>query len=248
MNLSITGSLGSGKSSVCRELKAMGYEIISGGDIFRSIGAEKGVSVVELNEMAKLDRSIDDMIDNRTTRLGMEKDNVVFDSRIAWNFLKDSFNVFIYVDVNDAARRIFNDDQRKSETYASVEECRESVVLRQNLEMERFKDLYNIDYYDVNNYNLVIDSTNATPKEVAEAIIEYFKRYQQEKFDNVMLIGSRSLAAPSVSDKVTLAVRDGRICVEAGYEKVINAVENKETFVQCEMKKTENGGCMLNKN
>ena len=80
MNITITGNLGGGKSSVCRELEKYGFKIITGGGLFRDIAKEKGVSVLELNELAKADRSIDDLIDNRTAKIGKEEDNVLFDS------------------------------------------------------------------------------------------------------------------------------------------------------------------------
>ena len=72
MNISITGTLGSGKSSVCKILKENGYDIISNGVLFREIAEEKGITVVELNELAKKDKSIDDMLDERSIRLGKE--------------------------------------------------------------------------------------------------------------------------------------------------------------------------------
>ena len=43
MNISITGTLGSGKSSVCKILKENGYDIISNGVLFREIAEEKSV-------------------------------------------------------------------------------------------------------------------------------------------------------------------------------------------------------------
>ena len=44
MNISITGNLGAGKSSICKILKAHGYEIISAGTIFRQLAQERGLS------------------------------------------------------------------------------------------------------------------------------------------------------------------------------------------------------------
>ena len=55
MNLSLTGNLGSGKSSLGKELVARGFEIISSGDIFRSLAAERNVSIVEMNKIAETD-------------------------------------------------------------------------------------------------------------------------------------------------------------------------------------------------
>lgn len=77
MNISITGTLGSGKSSVCKILKENGYDIISNGVLFREIAEEKGITVVELNELAKKDKSIDDMLDERSIRLGKELDSTI---------------------------------------------------------------------------------------------------------------------------------------------------------------------------
>lgn len=49
MNVTITGNLGAGKTSVCNELKKMGYDVISGGDIYRTYAQEHGITIVELS-------------------------------------------------------------------------------------------------------------------------------------------------------------------------------------------------------
>ena len=120
MNITITGNLGSGKSSVCKELEKSGFTIISAGDIFRQIAAEKGMTVIELNEAAKKDRSIDDMLDQRSTELGKTMDHTVFDSRLAWHFVQHSFKVFLLVDTKEAARRVFTGNSRSAETYQDI--------------------------------------------------------------------------------------------------------------------------------
>ena len=48
MNITITGNLGGGKSSVCKELEKYGFKIITGGGLFRDIAREKGISVLEI--------------------------------------------------------------------------------------------------------------------------------------------------------------------------------------------------------
>lgn len=99
MNLSLTGNLGSGKSSLGKELIARGFEIVSSGDIFRGLAAERGVSIVEMNKIAETDKSIDKMVDDRTIALGKSKDRTIFDSRMGWHFVPDSFKVFVMVDL-----------------------------------------------------------------------------------------------------------------------------------------------------
>ena len=152
MNITITGNLGSGKSSVAKILKEKGFEIVSTGNIFRQLAMEKGLSVEEFNKQvneaaSKGDRSVDKMIDDMTTKIGEERDMVVFDSRLAWNFAPNSFKVFVITDIDEASRRVFNDSLRaNSESYASQEACKKALINRQKLETVRYKDIYDIDY------------------------------------------------------------------------------------------------------
>lgn len=193
MNITITGNLGSGKTSICKVLQEKGYEVISAGSIFREVAVEKGVSVIELNEMCKKDPNLDYEIDARSERLGKEKDGVIFDSRMAWNFVDDSFKVFILVNVSEATRRVYSGVQRNAESYDSMEQAAEMLRDRAELERRRFKDLYHVDYYDARNYNLIIESTNASPAQLAEEIIRNFELYQEGKFQNKIELNPVSL-------------------------------------------------------
>lgn len=184
MNITIAGSLGSGKTSICDIItKRYNLEVIKTGTIFRDIAAEKGVSVIELNELAKLDASIDKMLDDRSTALGKQKDNTVFDSRMAWHFIPDSFKVFVIVDLEESARRVYDGTNRNAETYKSKEEAIQGLSTRAKLERERFLSLYGVDYCSVNKYNLIIDSSYATPEQVAEEIIRNFELYKNGSFN-----------------------------------------------------------------
>jgi len=192
MNITITGNLGSGKSSICKMLKERGYEIISTGTIFRELAIEHNMSVEDFNrkvheDTRKGDHSVDALIDQRTTRMNAEKDNVVFDSRLAWNFAPGSFKVFVIVDINEAARRVYHDSLRKeSESYESQEECRAGLRNRQDIENKRFKEIYNIDYFDMGNYNLVIESTNTTTEALVEEILLRFEEFKEGVFENLV--------------------------------------------------------------
>lgn len=193
MNITITGNLGSGKTSVCNELKKYGFTIISAGDIFREIAAEKGMTVIELNEAAKSDRSIDDMLDQRSTQLGKEMDHTVFDSRLAWHFVEKSFKVFLLVDTKEAARRVFEGNNRSAEVYQNAEEACIGLKTRARLEQERFSDLYQLNYYDASNYDLIIESSCAAPLEIAQEIKRNFELYQSQPFTAKVELNLRSL-------------------------------------------------------
>ena len=236
MNITITGNLGSGKSTVCKELAKIDYQIISTGTIFREIAKERGLSVVELNEevnreIAAGKHDIDDMIDNRSKRLGDELDNAVFDSRLAWNFVNDSFKVFLTVDINEAAARVFNDN-RDTETYASVQECKKALLDRQLLEQERFEKLYGIDYYNMNNYNLVLETTNAKPETIAAEILKRFEEYKQQKFKQIMLLNPTSVyPTESIGEVQEYALSQSAMEEKSSYQTIEVGMKNIEWYV-----------------
>lgn len=199
MNITITGNLGSGKSSIAKILKNEGYEIVSTGNIFRQLAMEKGLSVEEFNRQVneatqRGDRSVDQLIDDTTTKIGKEKDHIIFDSRLAWNFVPDSFKIFVITDIDEASRRVFHDSVRaNSESYDSQDTCKKALIHRQEMETVRYQDIYQIDYYDMSNYNLVIESTNAAPAELAREILEQLACFEQGTFHKKMELNPSSV-------------------------------------------------------
>ena len=220
MNITITGNLGGGKSSVCRELEKYGFKIITGGGLFRDIAKEKGVSVLELNELAKADRSIDDLIDNRTAKIGKEEDNVLFDSRLAWHFAPDSFKVFLLTDSYEAARRTFAGGAREAEEYSDINATMAGLKQRADLERARFKELYNIDYYDRNNYDLIIESTYASPEQIAKEIMRNFEEYKVKKFHSRLELNIRTF----------YPTRSFADFDRAAYDKKVSDLKNSESL------------------
>ena len=182
MNITITGNLGAGKTSVCNELKKIGYDVISGGDIYRTYAQEHGITIVELNEMAKTDRSVDIQIDERTKKLGTEVDHTIFDSRIAWHFIPDALHIFLEVDPKTAAARVAIDKARSGEqTYSNLDREMEELQKRANLERERFMEMYGIDYFDQSHYDIIINTTHSSPRSVAKEIDQSVKRIEHAK-------------------------------------------------------------------
>lgn len=259
MNISITGNLGSGKSSICRILKERGFDIISAGSIFRELAVEQGMSVEDFNQkvnedIKRGDHSVDDMIDQRTARINRERDNVVFDSRLAWNFAPDSFKVFVMVDIEEAARRVYHDSLRSdSETYDSPLSCRQGLVHRQQMEKQRFKELYQIDYYRMSNYNLVIESTSASPEDVAQEMIRSFQAYREKARPLQVELNPSSIyptcpydewtadhrqGAVEDRDGITVNMAGGLWFASTGHDRLLEALRRKETLVEVNVDKS----------
>ena len=182
MHITLTGNLGSGKSTISKIFSEQGYEIYSTGKIQRTLAAERGLTVLEMNKLMDTDHSFDNIIDETTTRLSKEhSEDLFFDSRLAWHFAVNSFKIFLSVDINEAARRVFNDDKRGDvEKYRSVDEAKANLIARAEAEDARYKELYDINYFDMSNYNLVLDSTFATPEILAGIIAKEKAAYEKK--------------------------------------------------------------------
>ena len=176
MHITLTGNLGSGKSTLSKILEAKyGYEIFSTGKVIRQIAEEQGVSVLEMNKLMEKDHKYDHMIDDTTARISKEQKDkkLLFDSRLAWNFVEESLKVFLSVNLSVAASRVMADVSRGAvETYASVEECKERLKERAATEDRRYKEIYGIEYFNYSNYNLVLDSSDCAPEILAQILVE----------------------------------------------------------------------------
>lgn len=171
--ITLTGDLGSGKSAVSSILcEKTGFEYLSTGRIQRKIAEDMGVDTLELNRLADTDPSIDERIDSVFISLARDPKGYVVDSRMAWFFIPGSFKVYLQTDVRVAARRIMNDPNRNREQYAGEDEAVEKILARKASENARFMAKYGADCANLNNFDLVIDTTNRTREEVAELILQ----------------------------------------------------------------------------
>ncbi len=179
--ISLTGDLGSGKSHLSRLLaEKLGFRIVSTGFIQREIATKYGMSTLELNEYTQTHPEIDEEIDQRVTDLQEARESLIFDSRLAWHFAPKSFKVYLTVDVEEAAHRIFF-DQRTSENYHDIAEARNQIIARRKSELERFKRFYEVDYSDFSNYDVVVDTTGAKPEDVCDKILAAFKDWVKQQ-------------------------------------------------------------------
>jgi len=187
MIVSISGLPGSGKSTASKMLaEKLGFERISAGSVQRHIAEQKGVSIMELLKQEEVDSSIDEEVDNYVADLGRKKDNFVIEGRTAFHFIPDSLKVFIKVNLDEGAKRIFKDlgkEERSEEEKAnSVGNLRKVLDQRVEIDKGRYLKYYGVDYTDPTNYDLVVDSTDLTPEEVVDKImVEVEKIKEQEE-------------------------------------------------------------------
>ena len=246
MHITISGKLGSGKSTVCKILaEKYGFEIYSTGKIQRSIAAELGISTLEMNELMCKDNSYDYMIDDAVAKLSENTTdrNIIFDSRMAWHFAKNSFRVFMYVDPMVAAKRVFNDDRGAVEKYSSIEDANSQLLERSMNENRRFKEIYKVDNLDYGNYDMIIDASHSSPEFIAESIYENFTSFSSGKLkEQVIFMSPRSLypikeisAAERASDddSVGITLYDHYNYVVYNTGSYIEALKRNDAYVIC---------------
>ena len=181
--ISLGGELASGKGAVSKILmKELDFGIYRNGEYARKLAREKGLDITSFNEYLAKHPEIDLQIEKSAIEYAKENDNFIIDARLGWYAVPESFKVFLKVDIDVAAKRAFEDQDRKSSEYFdTIEEQKKDIIKRYKLENQRYWDLYKIRKEDESNYNLVIDTTNYVAKEVANIIIEEYYKWLKQK-------------------------------------------------------------------
>jgi CMP/dCMP kinase len=160
--ITIAGSPGAGKSSTAKAVASMlGFRHFSSGDRFRQIAAERGESIEAMNISAEVQRDIDLEVDKLLQEMYRTERKLVIDSRMAWRWMPGSFKVFLVLDPDAAAERIFShlqNEGRIGEDAQSVEEVRRSIERRSASEKRRYAALYAVDVTDPLNFDVVINT------------------------------------------------------------------------------------------
>ena len=237
INITIAGDLGSGKSTVANHLiNNINYRIESAGLIFRRLAEQHGMSAKEFNQFIESNPKYDNMVDDTIKEMGEKEENIIFDSRLAWYFVPKSFKIYMYVDVDTATERIFNDKGRVSESYSDMATAKKEIIERRESEVLRYKTFYNIDINNYSNYDFIIDTSHATKNEVNDAVLSNFKAFEQGKEYDRILLSPKNLiieneTATDASEDIEIEKRDGKFYVVKGIVKVRAALQEGKNLV-----------------
>jgi CMP/dCMP kinase len=180
--ITVAGSPGSGKSSTAKAAAtALGFRHFSSGDLFRQIAAERGQSLEAMNISAEIQRDIDLNVDQLLKEMYRTESRLVIDSRMAWRWMPQSFKVFLVLDPQTAAERIFNslgDKGRQGEQANSLEEVRASVDRRFASEQKRYRALYDVNPTDPLNFDIVINTKFNDLTSVAAIVLAAYRAWR----------------------------------------------------------------------
>jgi cytidylate kinase len=177
MLITISGPAGSGKSTVAGGLaEILGYEHVSGGDLFRALADERGLTPLELNRLAEKDEAIDRDLDRRQRELAAEADDLVLESRLAGWMAGEyaDFRVWLDAPLDVRADRIADREDK------TVETAREETVERAESEALRYESYYDIDIDALDIYDLSINTARLSPDAVLEVVETAIEAYDPD--------------------------------------------------------------------
>jgi CMP/dCMP kinase len=183
--ITVAGSPGSGKSSTAKAAAAaLGFRHFSSGDLFRQLAAERGQSLEAMNISAEIQRDIDLNVDQLLKDMYLGESRLVIDSRMAWRWMPQSFKVFLVLDPQSAAERIFNslgDEGRQGEQAGSLAEARASIDRRFASEQKRYRALYDVNPTDPLNFDVVINTKFNDLQTVTAIVLAAYGAWRADK-------------------------------------------------------------------
>lgn len=178
MIITLWGKAGSGKGTVSKLLaQKLGYEVISIGSLKRQLAEEMGLSISEFNllwEKPENQKEFDLKYEEYQKNLPLES-KIILESRLGFLCQPKAFKVFLDIRDEVASERIRN-DHRTTDNFESPKQALEITKKRNTDDRARFLSLYKVDLRDDAHYDLKIDTSDKTPKEVAQLIIENFEK------------------------------------------------------------------------
>lgn len=167
MIIAVAGPIGVGKSTVATALaRRLGYRVISGGEVFREIARERGISVTEVNRLAERDPTLDRELDRRQAELA-RAGNCVVESRLAGWMVDADLKIWLRAPVEVRAARVARREG------LDVAAARADLDERERSEWARYKAAYDIDIDDLDPYHLVVDTTRWTADAIADGLAAF---------------------------------------------------------------------------
>ncbi len=171
--ITVGGPPGSGTSTVCQLIEERTkMEYIYAGQIFRHQAKNLGISLSEFSVLCendpKFDRSLDDLMLEKAT-----KGNVILEGRMIGPLCSKkkigSLKIYIDADPTIRAKRVMERDG------GTLEEVVEKMSYREESEAQRYLRYYDIDPREKSFYDMIIDSSNLTPEEELDLIMEQIR-------------------------------------------------------------------------
>ena len=231
-NLTISGDLASGKSTVAKKVAArLGIRRLTIGDVYRRLADQRGLTAVEMAHYVESHPEIDEELDRLQADLASGEEPVVVDSRLGWLFVAGAFKVHLVVDPTVAAARALARPATATEAYADLDAAAAGLSERAESERRRFLELYGVDKDRLRHYDLVCDTTRADPAVIVDLVVDAYHAWQPGQEVQLFIAPQRVSIGPDLVDadprgKVAVAYARPRFGALSGRETLRQALRD----------------------
>ncbi|MFX0104000.1 MAG: (d)CMP kinase [Candidatus Hodarchaeota archaeon] len=176
MIITISGLHGTGKSTIAKLIaKNLRIHYYSTGQAFRDLAQEMNMSLEEFTDYVEKNPEIDEKLDEKIIQIA-QKGNIIIDSQLSGFILKSvaDFKILLLCPLETRVKRMAERDN------SPYEEKLKETKIREESELKRFKNLYDIDLSDQEEikktYNIIINTENLTIEEILEKILNSLKK------------------------------------------------------------------------
>ena len=171
MIITIGGLAGTGTTTLAEVLsEKLNVPYISAGFIFREMAAERGMSVLEFSEFAEGNDEIDKEIDKRQAEKAKSSDNLILEGRLSAFFVENAdLRICLMTPFDVRSKRIAQREDK------SVDVAKSEIIIREESEVLRYKEIHNIDINNMEIYDLIINTDSFDPESISEIITTTLK-------------------------------------------------------------------------
>jgi cytidylate kinase len=174
--ITVSGPPGCGATTVCEGLStALDCGYVSGGDIFRQLADDRGLSLSQLiaktDETDEIDRALDQRLRTIAEKWGASNKPFVLESRLAGWLAGNRADLRVWLDAPDEVRVDRTRDRAEMEAEMRVREVSEAG---------RYRSYYGIDVNDRSFYDLAINTARWSPEATLQMILSAVEEYDPE--------------------------------------------------------------------
>ena len=175
IKIAVSGKSGCGNTTICKMLAAtLDLPIIN--FTFRSLAEEQGLDLQAVLKLAANDDFWDKEVDTRQIKLARESEGCVIGSRLAVWMLKDAdLKIYLTATPEVRAKRIAKREG------GSLEDIAHFTAERDRQDHARYLRIYNIDTDKYDFVDMIIDTNDTPPQEIADKIMEKVREIIDKK-------------------------------------------------------------------
>ncbi|MFA6042923.1 MAG: (d)CMP kinase [Patescibacteria group bacterium] len=195
MIITISGAIGSGKSSVSRALaKQLKYRQLDVGHLRRAEATKRGLTLHAFNAWAEAHPDAGDRaFDKALVKEARKYPNLVLSSRTAFHFFPRAFNVFLDVAPREGARRVLADQKNRKNEVGELPTLTQIMKInkqRVKSDTRRYKRLYGVNVFLRKQYSFVLDTTKIPLRQVISKVKKAYREWEGSRSEIVYVKNS----------------------------------------------------------